>query len=741
MLKRISLVTLSAVLFLFLAGLCLSGPLMAAEPVKELIRNGTLKSLTGWSIQAWMNPTNLRGEVTQERDGIKFRNTSANSRQGLIQTLDVDVSGARALILRAVVKADLQTLNGTGWQGREAPVAVMVTYTDVQGVKRVGLGSMANPVEPQANRMFWHGFYYINPTGNSRNWNGTKVNKSQWYTYQIDLMTLNPKPRIIHAVGAEGSGWPTREGKINFISLMQYGPTSVLPPLPPPPAGMTNFALAGNGGVVVSGFTGWGTPRTLVNDGQKGPDDPNPYSTAKDNIAAYSVGAEPFQVNFRQSSEIHRVGIMHKYGGGAGGRDIIRQARLTFSDGTAQQITFNQTYGLQYLDITPKVTQSIRVEPLNFYPGSDRRWGLIEFEAWGNASVAPPPINEVGVVIFDDGNIQAVYNNPTRPATFTISVPHKITYLQNYHWNNAHGATPGQISFRHNDGRVFGPWQTAGYPGQGGVPNAYWRVAPNVEIPAGTYTINDSQPSTWSQNAGSQYRGMSRVMGQPMGTPPPPINEVGVVIFDDGNIAAVYNNPTRPATFTITVPHKITYLQNYHWNNARGATPGQISFRHNNGRVFGPWQTAGYPGQGGVPNAYWRVAPNVEIPAGTYTINDSQPSTWSQNAGSQNRGMSRVMGQPMALNLSGPWNCDDGGRYYIRQLGAKVWWFGERTPTNPSWSNVAHGDLVGNELRLDWADVPKGSIMQSGILVLDVTANRMTAKQKTGGFGGSVWTR
>ena len=715
MLKRISLVTLSAILFLFLAGLCLSSPLMATEPVKELIRNGTLKSLTGWSIQAWMNPTNLRGEVTQEGDGIKFKDTNVNSRQGIMQTLDVDVSSARALILKAVVKADLQTLNGTGWQGREAPVAVMVTYTDVQGVKRVGLGSMANPVEPQGNRMFWHGFYYVDPTGNSRNWNGTKVGKSVWYTYQMDLMTLNPRPKIIHAVGAEGSGWPSREGKINFISLMQYGPT----PVTPPPINEVGVVIFDDGNIAAV----YNNPTSVTSFTISVP---HKITYVQNYHWNNATGAAPGQISFRHNTTGRVYGPWQTAGYlGQGGvpnaywrvAPNVEIPAGTYTVIDSQPATWSQNAGSQNRGMSRILGQP--------------------------TGTPPPPVNEVGVVIFDDGNIAAVYNNPTSVTSFTISVPHKITYVQNYHWNNATGAAPGQISFRHDTtGHVYGPWQTAGYPGQGGVPNANWRVAPNVEIPAGTYTVIDSQPATWSQNAGSQNRGMSRILGQPTGTPPPPVNEVGVVIFDDGNIAAVYNNPTSVTSFTISVPHKITYVQNYHWNNATGAAPGQISFRDNStGRVYGPWQTAGYPGQGGVPNAYWRVAPNVEIPAGTYTVIDSQPATWSQNAGSQNRGMSRILGQPTALNLGGRWNCNDGGIYYVRQLGAKIWWFGERTPTNPGWSNVAHGDLVGNELRLDWADVPKGSLLQSGILVLDVTANKMTVKQQTGGFSGTVWTR
>ena len=191
--------------------------------VKELLANESLSSLNGWTIQRWMQPTSDRGEVTQDKEGIRFRSTSGNTRMGIMQTINANVSGAQKLILKAVVKAVEQRLDGTGWQGREAPVAIFVTYTDINGVVRNGLGSMANPPESQANRMFWHGFYYADPTGNSRNWNGTKVGKGNWYTYEVDLMSLSPRPKVIHAVGAEGSGWSVREGKISSLSLKYYG--------------------------------------------------------------------------------------------------------------------------------------------------------------------------------------------------------------------------------------------------------------------------------------------------------------------------------------------------------------------------------------------------------------------------------------------------------------------------------------------------------------------------------------
>ncbi|HGE69349.1 TPA: formylglycine-generating enzyme family protein [Candidatus Poribacteria bacterium] len=117
------------------------------------------------------------------------------------------------------------------------------------------------------------------------------------------------------------------------------------------------------------------------------------------------------------------------------------------------------------------------------------------------------------------------------------------------------------------------------------------------------------------------------------------------VIFENGNIGGVYNRPTKDTVFTINEPYVITEITNYHWNNGNGATPGTIALKGAN-KTYGPWKASGKPGQGGVPNAYWIVYPNETIPAGTYTVIDSDPNTWSQNFESNGEGFTRIVGYP-----------------------------------------------------------------------------------------------
>jgi len=129
--------------------------------------------------------------------------------------------------------------------------------------------------------------------------------------------------------------------------------------------------------------------------------------------------------------------------------------------------------------------------------------------------VAPPPAG-TPIELFSSGNIYGVASGPTAPTTFTLSQPHVIASISTYHWNDGRGTGIGTIALRAANGQTYGPWTATGIPGQGGVPNANWMVAPNITLPAGTYQIIDSEPSTWSQNPQSRGRGMATVKGYPI---------------------------------------------------------------------------------------------------------------------------------------------------------------------------------------------------------------------------------
>ena len=95
-----------------------------------------------------------------------------------------------------------------------------------------------------------------------------------------------------------------------------------------------------------------------------------------------------------------------------------------------------------------------------------------------------------------------------------------------------------------------------------------------------------------------------------------------------------------------------------------------------------------------------------------------------------------------APSLTGTWTWDDGGIYYLRQIGSVLWWYGENDQVAPGFATVAHGTIKGNTITLQWADVPKGDTTRSGILKLKIVSdNELQAFSKTGRFGGTTCTR
>jgi hypothetical protein len=108
--------------------------------------------------------------------------------------------------------------------------------------------------------------------------------------------------------------------------------------------------------------------------------------------------------------------------------------------------------------------------------------------------------------IFSTGNDYGVLNGGTSP-TFTLRKAVIVTYLMTYHWNNGRGTAGGTISLKNQDGKIFGPWKVSVRN------NVYWEVNSQITLMPGTYTVIDSEPSTWAQNSQSGGKGMVIIKG------------------------------------------------------------------------------------------------------------------------------------------------------------------------------------------------------------------------------------
>jgi hypothetical protein len=117
------------------------------------------------------------------------------------------------------------------------------------------------------------------------------------------------------------------------------------------------------------------------------------------------------------------------------------------------------------------------------------------------------------------------------------------------------------------------------------------------------------------------------------------------VVFDNSNISGVANGGVSPVV-VFDRPHLIASIRTYHWNGARGATPGTHALKGESGSSFGPWPAVGYSGFQDAPNVDWYSTPNITVPAGRYTVIDSAPATWSQNAMSNGEGFVTIRATP-----------------------------------------------------------------------------------------------
>jgi hypothetical protein len=118
------------------------------------------------------------------------------------------------------------------------------------------------------------------------------------------------------------------------------------------------------------------------------------------------------------------------------------------------------------------------------------------------------------------------------------------------------------------------------------------------------------------------------------------------VLLKNENPNVVSSNPTGGnPKFTLSKLTTVDSIYTYHYNQGKGQSAGQIWVVGGpNNLKYGPWAATV------VSKFYWNVAPKINLPPGTYTVFDSDPKTWSHNAGSNNQGFAQVLGTLVDLN-------------------------------------------------------------------------------------------
>ena len=178
-----------------------------------LVEETTFNETTDQSIwkPSYYYNTPSQYPLTFASDGISFK-SSGSYRSGVtIDIKDRDVTICPSLAFRIQGTIKNQTLGGAGWDNREAPVAVMIQYTDSKGVRHNTLKAFNEGEEDDRNttRMIWHGYGYLNPAsdfgyGFTPSLTAVKQNVKFDET-SLDLKKLDIK--IIHTITIEASGW------------------------------------------------------------------------------------------------------------------------------------------------------------------------------------------------------------------------------------------------------------------------------------------------------------------------------------------------------------------------------------------------------------------------------------------------------------------------------------------------------------------------------------------------------
>ncbi len=157
---------------------------------------------------------------------------------------------------------------------------------------------------------------------------------------------------------------------------------------------------------------------------------------------------------------------------------------------------------------------------------------------------------------FDNFNKMGVGQGAARSPEIVLQQPTRVQVIGAYHWNGGKGAQPGTLGLRDQAGRLYGPWKAYNDRDLGGPANVSWVAFTDILLPAGKYSVVDSDVPTWAHNPQSGGLGFARA-----GNLKPAAGGASVAGHSGGT--GVVGEKQRTAPVALSLPEFIPALKNF----------------------------------------------------------------------------------------------------------------------------------------------------------------------------------
>ena len=185
-----------------------NGPGTDWRPGGGLIFNGDFsQGLQGWELFSEGENADAVDHVASGKDGLRIWSDGQAAISGVRQTVQRDIQEAGSLVLEMELRIDKDP--GALSLADAAAVELTICYLDAEGKDHCG--DEAYRVRFTAHRQ----------AGSA---DGTiRVNIGQWYSFENELMELDPGPRVIKSVAITGGHNPGQDAWIRQIHLTERG--------------------------------------------------------------------------------------------------------------------------------------------------------------------------------------------------------------------------------------------------------------------------------------------------------------------------------------------------------------------------------------------------------------------------------------------------------------------------------------------------------------------------------------